>query len=68
MCLNIMCSSVFPHEKSKTSRGKSSMEKCVDQKKRETSAGRKDFSLKKRHSTSIISESLRRHKQLREYY
>lgn len=44
------------------------MEKCVDQKKRETSAGGKDFSLKKRHSTSIISESLRRHKQLREYY
>lgn len=37
-------------------------------KKRETSAGGKDFSLKKRHSTSIISESLRRHKQLREYY
>lgn len=69
-----MCSSVFPHQKSKTSRGKSikDMDKCVEKKNGETSAGaRKEvYSLKKRHSTYIIrahTESLKRHKQLREY-
>lgn len=48
------------------------MDKCVEKKNGETSAGaRKEvYSLKKRHSTYIIrahTESLKRHKQLREY-
>lgn len=35
LCLNIMCSSGFPHQKSKTSRGESNtdMDKRVDKKK-----------------------------------